>query len=158
MPEKLTEEQTLAEIAALEELERKLVFSSFDQGDAWRLGSAAVAIIQERGHVLAVEIVLGDHTVFRAAVNGVSNSTDSWLLRKARVAREFDSSSIRVRYRNDIDPAVAADLDETLYAAHGGSVPIRVAGLGTVGTITVSGEPDTVDHEVAIAALEQTLR
>jgi uncharacterized protein (UPF0303 family) len=146
------------EIAALEALENELVFDSFDQGDAWRLGSAAVDIIHENGYVLAVEVVLGGRVVFKVALNGVSQDTDPWLKGKAAAALLFESSTYRVRLRKDLDPSVVDGIDEDLYRTHGGSVPIRVRDRGIVGTITVSGEPDTVDHAVAIDALVDVFR
>jgi uncharacterized protein (UPF0303 family) len=146
------------EIAALEALEAELVFESFDLNDAWRLGSAAVEIILEKGYSLSVQIVLSGRTVFKAALNGVSQDTEPWLTGKAAAALLFGSSSMRVRLQKDADPSVVDGLDEDLYRAHGGSVPIRVVGKGIVGTITVSGEPDVVDHAVAIDALKRALR
>ena len=143
------------EIAALEALETKLVFASFDLNDAWRLGSAAVEIILEKGYSLSVQIVLAGRTVFKAALNGVSQDTEAWLVGKAAAALLFESSSMRVRLRKDADPSVIDGIDQDLYRTHGGSVPIRVTGTGIVGTITVSGEPDVVDHAVAMEALRR---
>lgn len=141
------------EIAKIEELEKTLVFDSFNQNDAWRLGNAAVEIIRERNLVLAVQILIGSHVVFKAAVNGVDQDTDDWLVGKAAAAVHFESSTLRVRLRNDLDPTVTEGLDTDVLRTSGGAVPIRVAGRGIVGTITLSGEPDTVDHAVAIEAL-----
>lgn len=145
------------QIAEIEALEKTLEFDSFDQNDAWRLGNAAVDIIRERNLVLAVQIVIGSHVVFKAAVNGVDQDTDDWLVGKAAAAVHFASSTLRVRLRNDIDPSVTSGIDTDVLRPHGGAVPIRVTGKGIVGTITVSGEPDTVDHEVAVAALSHAL-
>ena len=145
------------DIAALEALAEELTFDSFDLNDAWRLGSAAADIILEADYSLSVQIVLGGRIVFKAAFNGVSQDTEPWLTGKAAAALLFESSTYRVRLRKDADPSVIAGLDEDLYRTHGGSVPIRVAGRGIVGTITVSGEPDTVDHAVAIDALSRVL-
>ena len=145
------------EIADLEALELSLEFDSFDLNDAWRVGSAAADIILEAGYSLSVQIVLGGRIVFKAAFNGVSQDTEPWLTGKAAAALLFESSTYRVRLRKDADPSVIAGLDEDTYRTHGGSVPIRVRGRGIVGTITVSGEPDTVDHAVAIGALSRAL-
>lgn len=145
------------EIAALEALEEELTFEQFDLNDAWRVGSAAAEIILEAGYSLSVQIVLGGRVVFKAAFNGVSQDTEPWLVGKAAAAQLFQSSSMRVRLRKDADPSVIEGLDEDTYRTHGGSVPIRVRGRGIVGTITVSGEPDVVDHAVAIDALSRAL-
>ena len=144
-------------IAELEALELSLEFDSFDLNDAWRVGSAAAEIILEAGYSLSVQIVLGGRVAFKAAFNGVSQDTEPWLTGKAAAALLFESSTYRVRLRKDLDPRVVAGLDEDTYRTHGGSVPIRVRGRGIVGTVTVSGEPDTVDHAVAIAAIARAL-
>ncbi len=48
-------------------------------------------------------------------------------------------------------------LDPDTYAAHGGSFPITVEGVGVVGAVTVSGLPQLEDHRFVVAALEQYL-
>jgi uncharacterized protein (UPF0303 family) len=144
------------EIAALEAREHELTFDAFDLSTAWTLGSAAAEIIQAEHYSLAVQIVLGGRVVFKAAFNGVSQDTEPWLTGKAAAALLFESSSMRVRLRKDADPGVVAGLDHDTYRTHGGSVPIRVRGRGIVGTITVSGEPDVIDHAVAMEALQRT--
>ena len=47
-----------------------------------------------------------------------------------------------------------ADAD---YAAHGGSFPLNVASAGIVGTVTVSGLPQRLDHELVVEVLCQHL-
>jgi uncharacterized protein (UPF0303 family) len=145
------------EIDALAALENELVFESFGLNDAWRLGNAAAQIILDAEYSLSVQIVLGGRVVFKAALNGVSQDTEPWLTGKAAAALLFESSTYRVRLRKDADPALVAGLDEDLYRTHGGAVPIRVRDRGIVGTIAVSGEPDTVDHAVAIDAIRAVL-
>ena len=150
----MTDETTLE---ALQEQDNSLVFDAFDQETAWALGRAAVDVITERGLSMAVQIVLGDHVVFKAALGGVSRDTDEWLAGKALTARHFDSATLLIRFRKDVDASFLEGLDQETYKTHGGSVPLRVSGEGTVGTITCSGEPDLTDHAVAIEALRRVI-
>ena len=46
------------------------------------------------------------------------------------------------------------DVDHDAMRAHGGSIPIFVAGQ-VAGSITMSGEPDVVDHDAAAEALRR---
>jgi uncharacterized protein (UPF0303 family) len=141
-------------IASLEQLESELVFETFDQDTSLRVGLAAIDAIRAEGTPMAVQIVLGTHIVFKAAIGGVSDDTDAWLVGKAAAAELFESSSLRVRMRKDADASFLDGIDQDVYRTHGGSIPIRVAGKGIVGTITVSGAPDIVDHAMAVSALE----
>ena len=44
-------------------------------------------------------------------------------------------------------------LDPALYAAHGGSFPVTVRRVGVVGSVTVSGLPQTEDHSFVVEQL-----
>ena len=48
------------------------------------------------------------------------------------------------------------DIDHEAFKAHGGSIPLRVGGA-VIGTITMSGEPDAIDHEAAAETLARYL-
>ncbi len=50
-----------------------------------------------------------------------------------------------------------ADLPVELYAAHGGSFPIRIRDVGVVGAVTVSGLPQAADHALVVEALRTFL-
>ena len=45
------------------------------------------------------------------------------------------------------------ELPQTDYASHGGSFPLKVAGAGLIGSVTVSGLPQRADHELVVEAL-----
>jgi len=140
----------------LEATKSDLHFARFDQADAYALGTTAAAIITERKAPLAVAVRIGDHQVFKAALGGVSRDTDGWLRRKAATAERFGVSSLLVRRRIEAGQLDDSELDEATYASHGGSYPIIVAGT-VVGSITISGLEDVVDHDVAVRAIRASL-
>ena len=85
---------------------------------------------------------------------------DAWVDRKSRVVTRFGHSSMHVgalaraagktfEERSRLDP------DE--YAAHGGSFPITVRGVGIVGAVTVSGLPQAEDHRFVVEQLDRFL-
>lgn len=143
-------------IADLEQDLPLLQFERFDQEDAYRLGTIATDLVRERGLVMAVQIVIDDHIVYKATVGGVSGDTADWLRRKANAAKRRGEPSLLIRRRLEADGETLASvgLEEADFASHGGSVPIFVGGE-LVGTLTTSGEPDVVDHDVAISAVRR---
>ena len=123
--------------------------------DAVALGLIAVQVIQEWDLSLAVDIVLAGDLVFRAKLKSTGPDNDPWLAGKAATATRFGESSLFVKLRHlqaGTPFADRVDIDHDTFKAHGGSIPLRVDGL-VVGTITMSGEPDAIDHEAAAEAL-----
>jgi uncharacterized protein (UPF0303 family) len=147
-------EYTVAELEKLNEVE----FPSLTYDECVSLGIVAVGVIREWGLGLAVDIVIGDDLVFRAKLNGTGPGNDPWLAGKAAVARHFGEPSMLVKMRH-LEAGTAftdLDLDHERMKAHGGSIPLRVGGE-MVGTLTMSGEPDGIDHEAAVEAIERYL-
>jgi len=127
--------------------------SDFTVNDAASLGTIALGMIAERGLNLAIDILIDGHLAFRAMTGTTGPASDEWLAGKAAVAAHYGVPSLLVRRRFEATGGTIADdgLDAT-YRAHGGSIPIIVAGV-VRGTITMSGEPDVVDH----AAVRETV-
>jgi uncharacterized protein (UPF0303 family) len=136
-------------IASLEAQEAALVFTRFDNADAWRLGSAMAAAATTRDLPVTIDIRRGGQQLFHAALAGTTAENDSWIDRKVRVVNRFAASSYLVGRRL---AARGAALDEALgveprlFAAHGGAFPVRVRDVGVVGTVAVSGLPQADDH------------
>jgi uncharacterized protein (UPF0303 family) len=143
----------------LDTLENETAFEveRFDNDDAVRLGLVGVEIIRELGLNLAVDVVLGADLVFRAKLGSTGPQNDEWLAGKAAVARHYGVPSLLARRRLEASGRSVADdgLDDT-HRAHGGAIPIIAAGA-VVGTITMSGEPDVVDHAAASLAVKRFL-
>jgi uncharacterized protein (UPF0303 family) len=136
-------------IAQLEAQEQELVFSRFDNTDAWNLGSLMVAAATERSLPVTIDIRRHGHQLFHVALACTTADNDAWVERKANVVNRFGASSYLVGRRL---AASGTTLDQALgveparFAAHGGSFPIRIASVGVIGTVTVSGLPQSEDH------------
>ena len=156
-----TPEPDLVEtIARVEAQERELVFTRFDNDDAWRLGCLLVDLARERDLPVTVDIRRGPQQLFHAARPGTTPDNDSWVERKVRVVERFGASSylvgLRAR-RKGITFAAQHDLPLQEYAAHGGCFPVRVRDVGVVGTVTVSGLPQADDHALVVEAIRAFL-
>lgn len=130
---------------------------SFGNDDAVALGLVAVDVIRKHSANLAVRIVLRGDEVFLAKLGTTGPGNDAWLAGKAAVAERFAEPSLLVRRRHEAAGtpfSERTDIDTDVFRAHGGAVPIFVAGE-VVGTITMSGEPDVVDHALAAETLRR---
>ena len=143
----------------LEEQERRLQVTRFDNDDAWRLGCLLVELARERGLGVTIDIRRGGQQLFHCALPGTTPDNDTWIERKIRVVQRFGANSFlvgqRYRDRGTTFEASTPHLDRAEYAAHGGAFPIRVRDVGIVGTATVSGLPQAEDHALVVEALEQ---
>jgi uncharacterized protein (UPF0303 family) len=147
-------------VEELQAQERRLVFPRFSNEDAWELGSLLVALARERQAPVAIDIHRAGQQLFHAALEGSSPENDAWIDRKRRVVMRYGHASFLVgtRFRakgQNFDEASRLDTD--VYAAHGGSFPVRVDGSGVIGAVTVSGLPQAEDHALVVEALERFL-
>ncbi|MFR9797439.1 heme-degrading domain-containing protein [Streptomyces sp. MS06] len=147
-------------IEELEAQERRLVFRRFTHDDAWALGSLLVRLAGERQAPVAIDIHRAGQQLFHAALPGSTPDNDAWIRRKRRVVERYCASSYLVGTRFRAKGGSfeeSSRLDPDSYAAHGGSFPIRVADVGVVGAVTVSGLPQLQDHRLVVEALERFL-
>lgn len=153
-------EDLAATVAQVEAQERELVLTTFDNDDAWALGCLLVELATERDLPVTVDVRRAGQQLFHAARPGTTADNDSWVERKTRVVMRFGASSylvgLRARARGTtFEQQHGLPLQE--YAAHGGAFPVRVAGVGLVGTVTVSGLPQADDHALVVEALRRFL-
>ncbi|MER6682756.1 heme-degrading domain-containing protein [Streptomyces olivaceoviridis] len=144
----------------LEAQERRLVFRQFTHDDAWALGSLLVGLAQERQAPVAIDIHRAGQQLFHAALPGSTPDNDAWIARKRRVVERYGAASYLVGARFRAKGTTFEDssrLDPDVYAAHGGSFPITVEGVGVIGAVTVSGLPQLQDHRLVVEALEEFL-
>ena len=143
-------------IAEIEAQERELVLTRFDNTDAWRLGCLLVELATARQLPVAIDIRRGTQQLFHAALPGSVADNDTWIERKVRVVQRYGASSYLVGRRlaakgQELDASMG--VEPAQYAAHGGAFPIRIADVGVVGVVTVSGLPQADDHALVVEAL-----
>lgn len=137
------------EVAALER-------PGFTLDDAVRLGLHATALAREEALPIIVEVHHGDRVAFKAALPGSVPDSDHWIVRKARVVRRWQRSTLEMRLAAQEGGTTFNEhwlVPESEYAAHGGGVPILVTGVGLVGGIYASGMPQLEDHGFLIRVL-----
>lgn len=144
--------------ADLAAVEARVQLDHLDTEAALRIGEIALQIGRERSLALAIEVRIGEWTVFHAALPGTDSGNDSWIARKARVVAKTGRSTMFERVQAEelgIDWYIANDAPEKDYAIHGGGFPLTVKGEGHKGTLLISGLPQVEDHLLAVEIVEQ---
>lgn len=148
------------DIAAIAEQERLLVFDRFDGDSAWTLGVRLRHLASERSLPVAIDITLHAMPMFFSALPGSTADNARWIRRKRNVVLHFLRSSYAVGRKLEQQGATLESkfsLSDADYAAHGGSFPIAVAGVGCIGAVTVSGLPQREDHNLVVEILAEML-
>ncbi|CAN7339434.1 heme-degrading domain-containing protein [Neorhizobium tomejilense] len=149
----MTIEEDMAKIA---EQEKALVFDRFDLTTAWDLGSVLRHMAVERGLSVVIDVRLHSMSAFYTALPGTTADNENWVRRKRNLVFRFFQSSYAIGRKLELQ----GDTVESRYgipaadhAPHGGSFPIKVAGVGCIGAVTVSGLPQREDHNMVVEAL-----
>jgi uncharacterized protein (UPF0303 family) len=143
------------DIAMITEQENRLVFPSFNEADAFAIGSALKAIADAGNLPMVIEVMLWDRKLFYFARPGTTSDNEDWVRRKVNLVKRLHKSSYRAGREFAEAGMTLADraLPEKDYAAAGGSFPIRLKGAGVIGAITISGLPQRDDHNTVVAAI-----
>ena len=153
-------ETIASDIGRLEEQERLLRFSRFSADDAWALGNRIREVALARGAGVAIDISTRDRTLFHSALPGTTTDNVEWIRRKRNTVLRLWNASYLVGRRLALsgrDQVEARNLPYADFSVHGGSFPLLVADLGCVGTITVSGVPERIDHAIVVDGLASFL-
>src|SRR3984893_7578499 len=136
--------------------ERELVFPEFDEEIAWKLGSQLRELASGRRLPVAIEIKRFGQPLFYSALGGSTPDNAEWVRRKGNIVGRFHRSSyaigLELKHTNST-LTEKYELPSAYYASHGGSFPLKVAGAGVIGWVTVSGLPQRADHELVVEAL-----
>jgi uncharacterized protein (UPF0303 family) len=144
------------DIERIREQLRRLRLASFDEQSAWELGSDLRDRAIARGAAVTIEVRLNGATVFLHAMPGTTPANADWARRKRNVVEWLHQPSYAVgleAIRDGRSILEMMGLGDRDHASHGGSFPIVVDGVGCVGSVTVSGLPQRVDHSLVVEAL-----
>ena len=147
------------DIATLQAQETRLVLPAFDESIVMTIGMALVDLGRVRKHSILIDIRTPQWVMFRVALPGANALNDHWVRRKSNTVFLFGCSSLLMGARNREAGETLArhGCDPMQFADNGGSFPLRAAGAGVLGAVTVSGLPQLDDHALVIEALEQVL-
>lgn len=144
------------DIAKVEQQEKRLTFSTFNEDTAFEIGSRIRELAKADGVAIAIDIRFFNRPLFYYAMPGTNADNPDWLRRKGNCVRRWERSSYltALRWKRD-NRTVQPDhnIDPTEYAVHGGAFPIRIEGVGVVGSITASGLPQRDDHAYVVRAI-----
>ena len=139
------------ELARIGLQEERLRFTRFDASVAWSLGIALRGAALERAAPVAIDISTHAQPLFYHALEGAVPDNADWIRRKRNVTLRFFRSSYALGLELQRDARTLRErfgLRDADFMAHGGSFPIRIAGSGCVGAVTVSGLPQRDDHDL----------
>ena len=141
------------------EQENRLIFEHFTRTDALELGLKLHENNAKFGDPVAIEITVNGLAVFRYFPEGTIADSELWLARKCRSVQLMEMSSLRFLGWLEMNGETLSDrkLNPNDYAAGGGGFPIRVKGVGVIGSICVSGLPHEQDHQLIVDTLQEFL-
>jgi uncharacterized protein (UPF0303 family) len=145
---------------ALERQELDLEITSFTNEDAWQVGTILRGKVSAYGGDAAIDISAYGMSLFHCNVGRPTPNNESWIRRKRNTVLEFWKSSYRVTvgYEGNPDALESRGLSTKDYVLSGGGFPLRLKGAGVIGTIVVSGLPQTHDHQFIVDSLAEYLK
>ncbi|WP_321785726.1 heme-degrading domain-containing protein [Burkholderia pyrrocinia] len=127
----------------------------FNADVARRLGEIAINIASRRGLPIAVGIVGETAPLFYCALDGSRTSDSDAIRRRQNTVLRFGRSSLEVgtQFRRAGWSLRSQGLSDDDYALDGGGVPLRVAGAGLVGVMTIAGLDSERNHALVVESL-----
>ena len=140
--------------------EQILTLPSLDLSTTLEIGEIAKTLGQVRNLPIAIEVRLGNWTIYHLSLPGSTPENDWWLSRKARTVMHKHHSTMYERVSAEergVDwHKENALLDET-HAIHGGGLPLITENEGFVGVLLISGLPQVEDHLLGVEVLTEFL-
>ena len=140
--------------------EQVLILDSLDVKCALEIGEIAKSFGITRDLPIAVEVRLGDWTIYHSSLPGSKPENDWWISRKARVVKLKQHSTMYERVSAEergVDWHKENDLLDETHAIHGGGLPLITKHEGFVGVLLISGLPQVEDHLLGVEVLTEFL-
>jgi len=144
------------DISRVAEHERVCVFRRFDESTALEIGTRIAELAAAKDEALTIDVRFWNRQLYFYAMAGTGPDNADWVRRKSNCVRRFNKASYALTLRQKLSgKGFAPDdgIDPMEIAAHGGSFPIRIEGVGVIGTITVSGVPGRRDHGYVVESI-----
>lgn len=148
-------------LSELDKQEKDLVFKSFNNNDALKLGMLLIEKGKTLSKGITIDITKNNHQLFHFSFEGTSPDNDDWIRRKMNVVNSFYSSSFYIGLKlKDLNKSIEEKylISSKEYAPYGGSFPLIIENSGVVGSITVSGLSQEEDHNLVVSTIEEYLK
>ena len=140
--------------------EKLLVLPELTNMGALQIGEIAKSIGEARNLPIAVEVRLGNWTIYHVSLPGSTPENDWWISRKARTVMLKHHSTMFERVSAEergIDWHKENNLVDETHAIHGGGLPLITKNEGFVGVLLISGLPQVEDHLLGVEVLTEFL-
>jgi len=140
--------------------EKLLILPELTNVDGLQIGEIAKSFGIQRSLPIAVEVRIGDWTIYHASLPGSTVENQWWIDRKARVVMLKQHSTMYERVRAEergVDWHKENNLLDETHAIHGGGLPLITKNEGFVGVLLISGLPQVEDHLLGVEVLTEFL-
>lgn len=134
-------------------------FDFIDEDLAMKMGIYVLRRARGMGKPVAVRITLNRRTLFAASMAGTKPESDDWIRRKENIAYATNGSSYYWECWCELGehPLEWRGMSYADFAPAGGCMPLKVKGVGMVGTLTISGMASHEDHALACETIERAV-
>ena len=139
--------------------EQMLRLPSLSIADALEIGQVGTQIGKNRKLPIAIEVRIGEWSVYHASLEGSKPENDWWINRKVAVVKLKQHSTMYERVfaeERGVDWHKENNLQDETHAIHGGALPL-ITDEGFKGILIISGLPQVEDHLFAVEVLTEFL-
>lgn len=149
--------EIVSKFNALLEEEMGLQLQKFSRADALDLAQIILEKVKPYEKPIIIEIEMNKLVIFRYFMDETIEDGGLWLARKRNSVNLMSMSSLRFQYWMKQKNATIASrlLDTSQYIDCGGGYPIRIEGMGVLGSVCVTGLHDLDDHKLIVDSLTE---